>query len=211
MTDLVLFSTLGIIVRWSIGVRLLTSAESDQDDDGRSEPLPVSDVDDREASLYTSSSTTLLGSDQTPLLDPVPPRTRSPPKYGHGGLITPDSETGASLPAKTTTRKVRKSRSIFQSFPNTPVASARTSENGASDEGPQGDDSDEDEDDAEWGERRGVGRRDEDVEIFDGVWALRWIRLKRKTAVVTRPVKKVAKRIGAFVRSLLSHLSRSLD
>ena len=68
--DLVLFSTLGIIVRWSIGVRLLTSAENDAGD-----PLPVSDVEDQEAALYAAG-------DRTPLLDE--PRSRAP-KLGQIG------------------------------------------------------------------------------------------------------------------------------
>ncbi|BGP16148.1 hypothetical protein JCM10213_006082 [Rhodosporidiobolus nylandii] len=60
LSYLVLFSSLGIIVRWSIGVRLLTSAENDQEDD-----VPPADAGESGPSSVTAVGDTASSSDAT--------------------------------------------------------------------------------------------------------------------------------------------------
>ncbi|KAM0750887.1 auxin efflux carrier [Meredithblackwellia eburnea MCA 4105] len=227
LSYLVLFSTLGIIVRWSIGVRLLSSAESvGEDGETGNEPLPVEDVEDQEAALYGNSRNggsrrrtgTGVGGDQTPLLhESARSRTHSSGSEVNGlGVVMTTDQFGNGKPTiggggengNGTVKVVKvggggrskRPRSIFQSFPNTPIPSTRNSVHGGSSEGDVSDvDDDEDDEDAEWGVRRGVGRRDEDDEIFDGVWVVRWRKFRRRAMIVGRPVGRVAKRIGEFM------------
>ncbi|KAK4701246.1 catalase, partial [Phenoliferia sp. Uapishka_3] len=193
LSYLVLFSTLGIIVRWSIGVRLLTSAENDagEDDPHSTNPLPVSDLESHESTLYASSTTTPLLSDSHSNANSRRSKPSPPPTTVSGSALTGalNGQVG---------KKHKKAQSIFQSFPNTPIPSTRTSVAGTSG-GSENDDSDEEEEDEEWGERRGVGRRDEDMDIFEGAWRVRWERTKRVTAKVWRPIRKVGMRIGEFM------------
>lgn len=94
LSYLVLFSTLGIIIRWSIGVRLLTSAESDpisssesegegeegeEEEDQDSDRLDEeegrrldSDLEDQESQYYSSVSTNNNNLENTPLIGEVP-------------------------------------------------------------------------------------------------------------------------------------------
>ena len=83
--------------------------------------------------------------------------------------------------------KQRKSRpqSIFQSFPNTPSRSHRTSVYSSEES------EDEDEVDEEWGVEHGVGRKADEWE-----W---WESVKRKTGKVWRPIRRTGRRIGEFM------------
>lgn len=87
----------------------------------------------------------------------------------------------------------KRPQSIFQSFPNTPMASRGASEYSFSeteDEGPGPNDQ-------EWGMARGAGRREEDgPETWAGEL---WRRIKFRSRKVWRVIRRIAKRVGSFV------------
>ncbi|SCZ98535.1 BZ3500_MvSof-1268-A1-R1_Chr3-1g05448 [Microbotryum saponariae] len=64
LSYLVLFSTLGIIVRWSFGVRLLTSAETEQDELESVDEEDGEEIDDLDVSPDLDATSPLLDSDE---------------------------------------------------------------------------------------------------------------------------------------------------
>ena len=211
LTYLVLFSTLGIIVRWSIGVKLLTSAENDHDEDRRDEEQDSEDsLDEREGTLYhngeNGEGSSLLaggGPSGRPTRKQSLHRKSStisydnPPStlgYTNRAARIYDNDTALSSPnnkhlaGAKKTRASRRPQSIFQSFPNT----ANPSEVGSDDEEDrQGENEDE------WGAERGAGRREEDGP--ESAMGERWAAIKRKCGKGAMRVGRIAHRIGDFV------------
>lgn len=210
LTYLVFYSTLGIIVRWSVGVKLLTSAEQDV---GESPPVESdeSDLDEPGLGLYsTSEGSPLLpeadgfGRPRSGAPDEAAIRSKSRNRLSVDATLRSATERAtltlsAAAVVDTPTKQHatlrshagRKGRpqSIFQSFPNTPMASHHPSEVGSDDE--------RDGDDEEWGGRRGAGRREEDGP--ETVWGERWRSLRGRLVKVRKVVGKIATRIGDFV------------
>lgn len=206
LSYLVLFSTLGIIVRWSIGVRLLTSAEASNDSeidpaltqpphsststliqDGEYHHDHVNDEDDDE----DEHETLLSKVHQTRVLLSTPPLEHSPP-------TNPLLPSSTSIPKpKLLKPKRSSSKPIFQSFPNTPRTSVHTSlySNESTTPDEEGDDEDE-----EWGPRRGFGRSsDDDDLIFLGAWNVRVRRWRRRIGKWWEPIARIGRKIGQFV------------
>ncbi|KAK4049111.1 hypothetical protein OIO90_005581 [Microbotryomycetes sp. JL221] len=235
--NLVLFSTLGIIVRWSIGVRLLTSAENQDDDDTTEDPFnDEAATQDREASFYvdgrqddgakdplikasreqsvdiaTSSSNNNGAQMSTPTRrqregngiengiegdgarvwreSQASEQTVVGTLDGHANGHQSDNRLTPNAKSSADDKKKKKSDRIFMSFPNTPTVS----QYGGSDAGTLTDEDDEHNDD-EWGAQRGFGRR-----AVDGNDSEFWSRFKARTARIGRPLKRVGKKIGAFM------------
>ncbi|GAA5874134.1 hypothetical protein JCM8547_008383 [Rhodosporidiobolus lusitaniae] len=254
LSYLVLFSSLGIIVRWSIGVRLLTSAETEQD-----EPAPASadpeaalpassagsnaDASSSETTLRASTSASEInasGEDEEEegregvgeqegdallkhkpstgsILKPSSSSTSHSRQASSGSKlvilpsdpVTTSSQTvPSSFPASLGNngqqhqRKLRKQRGrIFQSFPNSRATSiVASSEGGRSDD--EDLDTDEelsdfaDEDDAEWGARRGFGRRFLSRSSFLGRFGRGVKKAGKKT---WRGLRKFGRKVGEFM------------
>ncbi|GAA5824082.1 hypothetical protein JCM11251_001514 [Rhodosporidiobolus azoricus] len=240
LSYLVLFSSLGIIVRWSIGVRLLSSAETETEpnaaeDDVESAASPAgttdvgtnADASSSEATLRASGSNSKDGSDENDddededggEGDALLSRKRSILKNGtarspeasaasNGNSSTSklvvlrdheeeeDSSTLAPPPRKDLKNKQQKKRArVFQSFPNTPAhsvysGSRATSEAGESVETFSDSEEDDEEEDAEWGHRRGFGRR---------FLPSRHSRVRRFLRAARKRAGKVAKAINEFM------------
>lgn len=221
LTYLVLFSTLGIIVRWSIGVKLLTSAENDHDQERVDEEEDSEDsLDEREGTLYNNGE----NGEGSPLMAGGGPGGRptrkqslhrksstisfsNPPStlgYTNRPARTYDNDTALSSPnnknlalGKKTHASRKRPQSIFQSFPNT----ANPSEVGSDDE----DDSRRAENDDEWGAERGAGRREEDGP--ESAMGERWAAFKRSCGKGAMRMGRIANRIGDFVSLFVSPLS----
>ncbi|BGP08041.1 hypothetical protein JCM10049v2_003886 [Rhodotorula toruloides] len=245
LTYLVLYSSLGIIVRWSIGVRLLSSAETqsptgdtsaerdpergeqvgpgvreDETDDRENDGLLASSGGDgngesvrrtilkngggaRRTRESTASSSTL-----------APDPSASTSSNGTGKLVPlpPDTTDHADdQGALSTPQKRRKRTRIFQSFPNTPISSVysssslRSSADSASfddeDEDADGEGDDSlassgwDDEDAEWGARRGFGRR----WLGTGSTSPFFMRVKKGTSRAWRKTKRVWAKVADFM------------
>lgn len=208
LSYLVLFSTLGIIVRWSIGVRLLTSAEAvgGDDEDGEGETNVVEDLeageggpfaDEHEAAPLLNdegnghgararrgrqSTNTTTASTAVAGEGEQDDRISNIKSNGNGNLVK--IIDGDATPSK---KSKRSQDRVFQSFPNTPIPSQYGGSQAGTDAGT---DDDEEDDDAEWGAEHGSGRRHL---LKDGG---AWRRRMRKAA---KPFKRVGKAIGAFV------------
>ncbi|KAM0787827.1 hypothetical protein ACM66B_003881 [Microbotryomycetes sp. NB124-2] len=224
LSYLVLFSTLGIIVRWSIGVRLLTSAENQDDDDSEDGSNPFEDngaaeEQDREASYYVNgSSRNGENGAEDPLIKPNSSSSRNEPRRRREGNGVENGIEGDGARAWRDKRRQQGSEATVVAN-GTPDRRARANTDSAAAQGKQkkserifmsfpntpipsqyggsdagDDDDDEDNHDDEWGARRGVGRR-----AVDGNDSEFWSRFKAKTARVARPLKKVAKKIGSFM------------
>ena len=245
LSYLVLFSTLGIIVRWSIGVRLLTSAEAQDDEedlaaasstitsgDPFSDAARIEREQDEEARHYTNGSTSererreregllsrgleggngvengvegdgarglAMGHKSSNVSEATTTtlngggspkgsvkKTVSIKDGRSGALLSRDDDDDDAQPIISIDGKKKRRDRIFQSFPNTPIPS----QYGGSE---PSDPSDwEDDDDAEWGARRGVGRRSVDKNES-------WEKVKRVFGKVGRPMKRWGKKVGAFV------------
>uniref|UniRef100_A0A0K3CW30 BY PROTMAP: gi/472584820/gb/EMS22395.1/ protein of auxin efflux carrier family [Rhodosporidium toruloides NP11] gi/647401045/emb/CDR46984.1/ RHTO0S13e04412g1_1 [Rhodosporidium toruloides] n=1 Tax=Rhodotorula toruloides TaxID=5286 RepID=A0A0K3CW30_RHOTO len=239
LTYLVLYSSLGIIVRWSIGVRLLSSAETqsptgdtsierdpergeaegpgvreDETDDRENDGLLASSEGDgngenvrrsilkngggaRRTRESTASSSTL-----------TPEPSSSTSSNGNGKLVPlpPDADDQGAF---STPQKRRKRTRIFQSFPNTPIpsvysaSSLRSSADSASfdqDEDADGEGDDSlasgwDDEDAEWGARRGFGRR----WLSTGSSSPFFTRVKKGTSRAWRKTKRVWAKVADFM------------
>lgn len=189
--DLVLFSTLGIIVRWSIGVRLLTSAEA-QDDSTIVLPTDENAYDSSDESPLLPDRRVRPKTSFAAETTVVPASPPTPPRGANGGgdrttlvLLGADEELAAVEANGNGKQHKGRPRSIFQSFPNTPSRSHRTSVSNSEEE-------DEDEEgDEEWGVEHGVGRREEESEWLES--------LKRRTGKVWRPIRRTGRRIGEFM------------
>ncbi|BGP32045.1 hypothetical protein JCM10296v2_003824 [Rhodotorula toruloides] len=240
LTYLVLYSSLGIIVRWSIGVRLLSSAEtqsstgdtSTERDPERGEPegsgVREDETDDRENDGLLASSEGYGNGENTrrsilknggdarrtrestassSTLTPEPSSSTS--SNGNGKLVPlpPDADEQGAF---STPQKRRKRTRIFQSFPNTPIpsvysaSSVRSSADSASfddeDEDADGEGDDSlasgwDDEDAEWGARRGFGRR----WLGTGSSSPFFTRLKKGTARAWRKTKRVWAKVADFM------------
>lgn len=176
LSYLVLFSTLGIIVRWSFGVRLLSSAESDADyfDEADQEAAPGAGPD----SGVTPAAGVLTG--RTVRTAPVRRESIGPTTLGNGA--------GEGISGRLSQGGRRKSQLVPASFPNSPARS-RT----ATEETELGEDDHEGEDGhGGWGAPRGVGRAGLDENET-------WAKVKRVTKKVWRPVHGVLKGINDFV------------
>ncbi|GAA5977805.1 hypothetical protein JCM11641_006078 [Rhodosporidiobolus odoratus] len=241
LSYLVLFSTLGIVVRWSIGVRLLTSAETEQEAEPEADVEAISASAPPPSSLDGSSDEATLrandaneaeqdgaedeeGSDDESreddhLLRHKPstasilkkpsdsfPSASSSPKQSKLVLLPPDEDTsgpGSDSLARTPSqqRKLRKKRArIFQSFPNTPVASvySASTSRAASEVGDDNSDvnSDFDDEDAEWGAHRGFGRR---WLSSSSPFARGGRKVKRFGRASWRKTKRIAKQVNDFM------------
>lgn len=261
LADLVLFSTLGIIIRWSIGVRLLTSAESiTEDGEEVANASDAESTDSREGSLYDDEESTLLSSGRGPRNGALPssgtngfrrttksknpppapysrPRTPStnssstivpsptvphsaPPILTHeGNLIVlddhddtaaaaaveqvphsaqPTLERANKLLSGHPTSRNKKPQSIFHSFPSTPMPSVDRSGYNSVDE-------------EEWAGRRAAAAavaEAEEAGVLSKAW-LEFVVVRGTVWRVTRPVRKVGTRIGAFVSFTASFFSYS--
>ncbi|KAK4046088.1 hypothetical protein OIV83_006368 [Microbotryomycetes sp. JL201] len=222
LSYLVLFSTLGIIVRWSIGVRLLTSAENQDDEDDLSDDADpfegngAAEEQDREATYYVNGSRE-NGADD-PLIKPASktsssarntePRRR---REGNGieNGIEGDGARAWREPHQLSSEATVVAGSNGQAQPNVTQGKQKKSDRifmsfpntpipsqyGGSDAGGDDDEEfDDDEHDDEWGARRGVGRS-----AVDGNDSEFWSRFRAKTARVARPLKKIGKKIGSFM------------
>ena len=214
LTYLVLFSTLGIIVRWSFGVKLLTSAENDHDADRPDEEEEDSEdsLDEREGTLYANGE----NGEASPLIAEGGPGGRpqrkqslhrksstisfsNPPStlgYTNRPARSYDNDTALSSPNnknlslnKKTHASRKRPQSIFQSFPNT----ANPSEVGSDDE----EDRRRAENEDEWGAERGAGRPEEDGP--ESAMGERWRSIKRKCGKGAMRIGRIAHRIGDFV------------
>ncbi|GAA6027103.1 hypothetical protein JCM8097_002392 [Rhodosporidiobolus ruineniae] len=153
----------------------------------------ASNATDRTLNGNSASSSSKL------VLLPPDPSDRSSPST-QSAALTSTSFGGPSSSRLANSRSAQKSLKkkrarIFQSFPNTPAASVYSSSRATSEAGDVSDGEDEDawsgedEEDAEWGARRGFGRR--------------WLRpsspLRRFGRKVLKGTKKVAKSVNAFM------------
>lgn len=185
LTYLVLFSTLGIIVRWSIGVKLLTSAEKDVEIEASLEEDEIdsedSELGEREAALHNNGTThpegsPLLGNDRRTKLDSKTVTGLSP------------ANKHLSLVRNRSSRK--RPQSIFQSFPNSRQVSEAGSD--GEDEAERGLHSGQD----EWGSL-GLARREEDGP--ESALEERWASIKRKCAKGAGRVGRFCSRINDFM------------
>ncbi len=180
LSYLVLFSTLGIIVRWSFGVRLLSSAESDDS---------YFDEADAEA-LAGAAATPATGNLTGRAVRTEPTRRESigPTTLGNGA--------GEGISGRMGSAAKRKSQVVPASFPNTPARSRTATEESQLQE-------EEDELDGHggWGAPRGVGRARLDENES-------WAKVKRVAWKVWRPVGGVLRAVNDFVRGLLPSVRR---
>lgn len=195
LSYLVLFSTLGIIVRWSFGVRLLTSAESDDAyfDEADPEATPGLTNDPTTATATATAAGTLTG--RAVRAEPVRRESIGPTTLGNGageGISGRRLSQGGNLR--------RKSTLVPASFPNSPARSRTQTEETelGEEDGEQGEGEGED-GHGGWGAPRGVGRRGLDQN--EG-----WAKVKRVTRKVWRPVHGVLRGINDFVSSLSRQL-----
>lgn len=159
LSYLVLFSTLGIIVRWSVGVKLMTSTEAMPAAEEEEEAHAADDHDEREPLI--SHGTT--------------------PSTATSVTVKPLQTPNGSVRFHANDERHRRPRSIFQSFPNTPVPSSRaTSAYGS-----------EDEDDF------GTVRRVQDGPASRA--GERWQTFKARVRKAMKPVKRGWKRLNDFV------------
>ncbi|BGP24615.1 hypothetical protein Rt10032_c03g1273 [Rhodotorula toruloides] len=247
LTYLVLYSSLGIIVRWSIGVRLLSSAETqsptcdtategdaergeaegpgvreDETDEREGDGLLATAERDgnardvRKSTLKNGGGArrTRESTASSSTLTPEP--SSSSNSNGNGKLVPlpPDAiDPADDRGAFSTPQRRRKRTRIFQSFPNTPIpsvyssSSLRSSADSASldDEDEDGDGEGDgslassgwDDEDAEWGARRGFGRRWLGTGSVSGSPVL--TRVKKGTARAWRKVKRVWSKVADFM------------
>lgn len=201
LSYLVLFSTLGIIVRWSIGVKLLTSGDDKPNVD---EEDSATDDDGEERSDEGETSPLLNGDvsvrpdmNQASVQSASDHRTVQSITHADTILSNPshlETVKGVSPYMRSRNKLSNKKRpqSIFQSFPNTPIPSRGVSvHEAASDDEGAGHD-------AEWGHMaRGGGRREQDGP--ETAMGEKWTSAKLKIKKVCKTVKRIAKRINAFV------------
>ncbi|KAI0371387.1 hypothetical protein BV20DRAFT_965606 [Pilatotrama ljubarskyi] len=114
LTYLVLYSTLGMVLRWSYGVRLLSQADPDDEAAGEARPL------------------------LTPREDPFPPSAEEEQILRHANLSpTPDTDDSMTdVESSSVYRENRNSSASFESNPRTLLGEAGVS--GAGDEHVQG-------------------------------------------------------------------------
>ncbi|ORY92885.1 membrane transport protein-domain-containing protein [Leucosporidium creatinivorum] len=218
LSYLVLFSTLGIIVRWSIGVRLLTSAEA-QDDDSPTSSDPFADPQAEEEASYYLDNSARSRSENQPLIEGAGVR-RGGLKGGNGveNGIEGDGARGYALRHKgsgseassatisggggllvreseeqeddTAALKAQKRKQRGRIFQSFPNTPIPSQYGGSEPEDSEDEEEDEGEDE-EWGAQRGVGRR-----FVDGVEASRAWRLGVRAV---RPLRRVGRKVGAFM------------
>jgi len=172
LSYLVLFSTLGIIVRWSFGVRLLSSAESDED---------YFDEPDAEA-IAGAAAAPATGNLTGRAVRAEPTRRESigPTTLGNGAGQGISGRIGSGR---------RKSTLVPSSFPNTPARSRTATEESALDEHGE----EQEDGHGGWGAPHGVGRARLDENET-------WAKVKRVSWKVWRPIYGLLQGINDFVR-----------
>lgn len=146
LSYLVLFSTLGIVMRWSVGVRLLTMSD-DEPEKVDSQRTLVQSPSNLDASGGLEASNPFDDDSRASLLEAGTGRER--------GNMGSRSTSGVSLSSqvakqngKASQKRKQSRHATFPSFPNTPAHSIHDYSS-----------SEEDEADEEWGDvPRGVGR-----------------------------------------------------
>ncbi|GAA99562.1 uncharacterized protein L969DRAFT_73659 [Mixia osmundae IAM 14324] len=183
LSYLVLFSTLGIILRWSYGVRLLSTADDEEPAQSRSNSaltpsqnvIPI--VESENAPLLRrSKSSEDRFIERTESASTIV-KTPSPTDLSHKARVSyvdePESMRDETAEPQMMTGEGKqppdlRPSSVFHSFPNTRQHTPATSEWGNDDDDDEEDErhrleglnSQEEDEDSEWGVSRGVGRRD---------------------------------------------------
>ena len=162
LTYLVLYSTLGMILRWSYGVRLLSQADPETTEDGNLAP-PDSPLLGRDESAFPPSS------EEYRVLHREYPHSDQSSTVAHG-------EEYPTIVVHDTSR--RSDPKFFYSFPNTPSPKSQVA-SGASSSVPSAEASDAEEDDTlEFPVRRRF------TEPTSTVWQSRRRRIRRKVEKV---------------------------
>lgn len=205
LSYLVLFSTLGIILRWSVGVKLLSVADD-------AEPVAVDESAQPKTVLNGSNPNALVQSppvatpEETPLLIDQDVSKHRSIHFPDGERESVEHTNPGSIEA--TQRKKQSQHTYFNSFPNTPTsrtpaASSRGSSASSDEEGDDEDDPFNDRhvsgEESEWGAERGVGNR-EGTKPSRSKMQVR-MRKVRKFCVrwIWRPLKKLVLGIKAFM------------
>lgn len=197
LSYLVLFSTLGIILRWSVGVKLLSVAD---------DPEPILDGENGPKPINGTVASPVAEPEEEPLLMEGSPKNRKSAHFPDGEPQEEEHTNPGSTEAHQ--RKKAKSNSqdhVFRSFPNTPTwRTPATSSRGSTvsdseDEQYNATANHSEAEDSEWGGERGAGSR-MGVKPARSKFQSR-MRKTRKFLVrwIWRPVKKVVIAIKGFM------------
>jgi len=167
LSYLVLFSTLGIILRWSVGVKLLSVTDDPVEPILADEAAPKALNGSADSNTLVRSPPALEPENQPLLLQQDQDVKRRSARFPEGTPMESEEHTNPGSIEGAQRKKARTDTGdYFRSFPNTPTwRTPATSSKGSSEHSDEEDEDAEGEasspvtDDSEWGAERGTGMR----------------------------------------------------